>query len=802
MFLGSQSLISRLEEFQNKFNLCNVIDFVDCSLNFTYLHESLNQRSHIDFFLVLNNLFNSIVDYHVIAAFNFSDHLPIALIVETNIDTTVHQPIRSRKSKSEQKYYRWDHGDRGKYYELSRNALYPIDQKLDYLVQNASGDIHFDVDNIYAMIVSCLTSCSDASIPKIKKGSLKFWWDQELDELKSNSVMSFRAWQNAGKPRDGPMHGEMTKHRLRYRKGIRDKETESNLVISNDLHESLIRKDFKTFWNCLKNKCGQKANRNISIECFIDEIEIAREFASFFEKHCNAVETEKIVELDNKFQCMYLDYENKSRFDKTYCTDVESIAKIVAAIKEGKATGVDGLMAEHIKYAHPVLIVILKKLFNIMIDVGYVPSAFGCGLIIPIPKRSIYSNFASINDFRGITLSPVLSKLFEHCLLQLFQDSLVSSEFQFGFKKGKGCRDALFIVNETVDYFVSNCSTVSLCAIDLTKAFDNLNHSILFLKLIENNVPFCLIKILKDWYCKCVCNVKWGSSFSQSFVMSQGIRHGGVLSPILFCLYCDGVLNTLNNSGLGCYVAGLMISAVMYADDILLLTPSVEVMQNLIRLCQSSFEDVLLHFNVSKCSALRVGARHKSPCASLEALDGSIIPWVNKFKYLGVVLAQGTHLKVNVHHNKVNFFKSFNNLYGKLGSSCSVESIVHLMKVNCLSAMLYNLESVVLNKSDLNKLEFSLGRAFVKIFHIRDCNSLNWCKYYMNQLPIEMLLDLKRIMYLQKIVNNSDCFILCHMFGQILHASLFELCSKYTIDVAKKINSIDVRIQMMNVFFC
>ena len=122
---------------------------------------------------------------------------------------------------------------------------------------------------------------------------------------------------------------------------------------------------------------------------------------------------------------------------------------------------------------------------------------------------------------------------------------------------------------------------------------------------------------------------------------------------------------------------------------------------------------------------MRVGARHKSPCASLETLNGSIIPWVNEFKYLGVVLAQGTHLKVNVHHNKVNFFKSFNNLYGKLSNSCSVESILHLIKVNCLTAMLYNLESVVLNKSDLNKMEFSLGRAFVKIFRIRDRNSLN-----------------------------------------------------------------------------
>ena len=144
---------------------------------------------------------------------------------------------------------------------------------------------------------------------------------------------------------------------------------------------------------------------------------------------------------------------------------------------------------------------------------------------------------------------------------------------------------------------------------------------------------------LKDWISKCVCKVKWGSSFSQSFAMSQGIRQSGVLSPILFCVNCDDALNTLNNSGLGCYVAGLMISAVMYADDIILLTPSVGVMQNLIRLCQSSFEDILLHLNVSKCAAVRVGARHMSPCASLEALDGSTIPWVNEFKYLGVFLA-------------------------------------------------------------------------------------------------------------------------------------------------------------------
>ena len=121
----------------------------------------------------------------------------------------------------------------------------------------------------------------------------------------------------------------------------------------------------------------------------------------------------------------------------------------------------------------------------------------------------------------------------------------------------------------------------------------------------------------------------------------------------------------------------------------------------------------------------------------------------------------------------------------------SVKSIVHLMKMNCSSAMFYNLESVVLNKSDIHvyKLKFSLGRAFVNLFHVRDSVSVNWrnSKFYMIQLSIEMLLDLKRIMYLQKIAINSDCFIFYHVFGHILHASLFELCSKYKLMLPGKL---------------
>ena len=127
--------------------------------------------------------------------------------------------------------------------------------------------------------------------------------------------MSFRAWQNAGKPRDGPIHEEMTRHRLRYRKAIKDKERESSLEISNDLHECLMRKDFKNFWDGLKNKCRTQSSKNFAIEGLTDEDEIACEFATYFEKHCNLVQTEKTIELEKHFQGIFREYETISRFN-------------------------------------------------------------------------------------------------------------------------------------------------------------------------------------------------------------------------------------------------------------------------------------------------------------------------------------------------------------------------------------------------------------------------------------------------------------------------------------------------------
>jgi len=92
---------------------------------------------------------------------------------------------------------------------------------------------------------------------------------------------------------------------------------------------------------------------------------------------------------------------------------VELLERSISKLKSGKAAGLDGLVFDHIKHASPISNVIIAKLFNLMLIYEYVPNDFGVGIMVPILKSSVNNKSDSTDDYRGISINPIVSKLFE-----------------------------------------------------------------------------------------------------------------------------------------------------------------------------------------------------------------------------------------------------------------------------------------------------------------------------------------------------------------------------------------------------
>ena len=290
-----------------------------------------------------------------------------------------------------------------------------------------------------------------------------------------------------------------------------------------------------------------------------------------------------------------------------------------------------------------------------MIKFNCVPDAFGLGTTFSIPKGDKNRIYDKLEDFRGITISPILSKVFELCLLKCFDKYLYSSERQFGFKKGVSCNHALFTLRKTIDFFVENNSNINLCSLDMSKAFDRLNHDILFVKLMDRNVPADLIKLLKCWYSKLFSCIKWGNESSKMFHITVGVRQGGILSPSLFAVYVDKLLGKLTISGLGCFISGVCFNSLMYADDIILLSISVCDLQQMVNLCIEELSLIDMFVNSNKSGCLRIGKRHKVDVQLISGGD-KLVPWQNEIKYLGINIMCSKSFKLNLPRTKQKYF--------------------------------------------------------------------------------------------------------------------------------------------------
>jgi len=96
-------------------------------------------------------------------------------------------------------------------------------------------------------------------------------------------------------------------------------------------------------------------------------------------------------------------------------------------------------------------------------------------------------------------------------------------------------------VRNIVDSFVSKGSTVNVCAIDIAKAFDKVNHHALYMKLMKRRIPVVLLNVIINLFSGCITCIKWDGLYSATFNIEFRVRQGSVLSPTLFAVHINDI---------------------------------------------------------------------------------------------------------------------------------------------------------------------------------------------------------------------------------------------------------------------
>ena len=198
-----------------------------------------------------------------------------------------------------------------------------------------------------------MSFCSENTIPLQKKRFLKFWWHQELDALKDQSISLCNTWKAAGRPRSGPLFDKYRKDKSTYRRAIRAKQQKESYAYTNDLHEALLKKQGTNFWKCWNSKLGDKKRLANTVNGISDKNVIAENFATYFTNVCSHTTANRAAELKADYvhrRSAYLGVP----VDDSFRFDAELVESVIYRMKLGKAAGLDGLTVEHLRYCSVV----------------------------------------------------------------------------------------------------------------------------------------------------------------------------------------------------------------------------------------------------------------------------------------------------------------------------------------------------------------------------------------------------------------------------------------------------------------
>ena len=273
----------------------------------------------------------------------------------------------------------------------------------------------------------------------------------------------------------------------------------------------------------------------------------------------------------------------------------------VSGMKSRTASGPDGISCEELKAQHPR---VLCKLVNTFIYLGGVPSILKRSRVTFIPKKD---NASSPRDYRPISVTSVILRLFNKILAKRVIDSAQFDHRQRAFRPVDGCAENVMAIEGVLNDARKMHRSVYMASLDMSNAYSSVSHEALLKALESNGACRGLLGYIEDLYSGFTTLLSDGEK-EQSVQVERGVMQGDPLSPVLFNMVIDQLLNHIPEEGGYQIAEGVRMNGCAFADDLNIIAATPPGLRMALTEIEVNGRPWGLEFNEKKCSYLAVRA--------------------------------------------------------------------------------------------------------------------------------------------------------------------------------------------------
>ena len=548
----------------------------------------------------------------------------------------------------------------------------------------------------------------------------------------------------------------MRSTRSKYHYAIRYVKKNEEIMRKNAMAKSISENNSRDLW---KEVYKVRSKSNTGSQCMdqatgnesISEL-FAHKYNTLYNSVCyNTTQLNNLMKMNDSDIMTKCSTNGSPLINKhLHSVSVNQLQYAINRLKSSKSDCTDQLFSDHFINGTVRFYTLISLLFTCMLSHGVAPSGLLLSTMVPVPKDK-RGNKSDSSNYRAIAISSILGKLLDSIIIQDQHVSLKTDDLQFGFKENTSTITCTQLLIETVEYYNSNNTDCFMLLLDASKAFDRIEYVRLFKLLRDRNMCPIVLRLIITMYISQKMQVRWGEIVSSQFSVSNGVKQGGVMSPVLFTVYLDNLLKNLRQRNIGCKIGATYLGVFGYADDLTLLCPSISGLKEMLKICEDYASDYNIIFNAKKSKLMHFGRNKMNTKTTISMANGCTIDYVEQCVHLGTIIHSDITRK-NIDSAVNDLFMRTNNLIADFSYTHS-STLSVLFQSYCMNVY----GSQLWSYNDFRAVErfYTAWRKTIRRIWRIDKRTHNLLIHAINNcLPISLLLEKRCIKFIWNLFNS------------------------------------------------